>query len=123
MANINNGSLQNHLMSTSNNPVKPEVGMGVTAIYYTDRRPYTIIEIVSDREIKIQADRVIRTDSNGMSDCQSYRFESNPEGEIRGLKLKTSSKRPNGIWVEKGSSINSTRYLIGTRKNYFDFSF
>ena len=123
MENINCGSLQNHLMSTSNNPVKPEVGMGVTEVCWTDRHPYTIIKVESEREIVVQADKAIRQDKNGMSECQDYRFETDTRGNVSVLVLKKSKKSPSGKWVRKGDSINGTRYLLGERREYHDYSF
>ena len=52
------------------------VGDGVTLIYYSDEEPATVIEIgPKGRWIKVQRDKAIRTDNNGMSDCQDCTFE------------------------------------------------
>jgi hypothetical protein len=122
MSNINHGSLQNHLLSNSNS-VQPEVGMGATQISWSDRRPYTIVEVVSPKEIKVQQDNYKRIDGLGMSECQDYEFSPNPEAGITTLVLKKSSRRPNGRWVQKGDGINGVNFLLGYRDCYFDFSY
>lgn len=101
----------------------PAVGMGATELMYTDRKPYTIVEIIDEKTIVVQEDKAIRLDDNGMSECQDYEFQSNPEAPKVTLVKKTSSKVPNGRWVRKGSSINSNSFLIGKRDSYHDFSF
>jgi len=108
------GSLINNLMSNTSQ-VTPEVGMGVTFLYYTDRSAGTIVRVISDRKIVVKADRAIRTDKNGMSDCQNYIFEvAEDANEI------VVTKRKNGKWqVSKGGPVVS----LGHRSHYHDYSF
>lgn len=111
------GSMINHLMGNSK-PAVPEVGMGATKLCWTDRHAYTIVEVVNPKKIVVQADKVTRTDSNGMSESQSYSFERNPEGQKATLTL-----RKNGAWIEQGDSIKGTVYALGYRSEYHDYSF
>lgn len=112
------GSLINHLYSKSESPV-PEIGMGVTQLCFSDRHPYTIIDVISSREILVQADSAVRVDNNGMSDSQSWEFSSNPRGHKYILTL-----RKNGAWKCKGASLKgSESWMIGKRSKYHDFSF
>jgi hypothetical protein len=120
---MKNGSLQNLLASNCNNPVVPQVGMGATKICWTDRHPYTIVKIVSDREIWVQEDMAIRIDKLGMSDYQVYNYEPNAGSPVETLILKKSKKAPDGRWVLKGSSINSSRFVIGSRNRHYDYGF
>jgi len=108
----------NQLMAGSS--VKPEVGMGVTRLSYTDRSPYTIITVISEKEIIIQEDDARRIDQNGMSESQQYEFTPNPEGYTLTLTLRRS-----GRWIEKGCSDTkgATAYLVGQRMKYHDYSF
>lgn len=106
------GSLVNHLSGTPAGLV-PEVGMGATQLCYTDRHAYTVIEVSkSGKTCKVQADKAIRTDNNGMSEMQSYTFERNPEGAI--VTLRKTKKG----WTHKGQ-----RFALGYRSEYHDYSF
>lgn len=115
---MQHGSLQNLLMSRAKVTATPEVGMGVTEVCWTDRHAYTVTEVKGPREIVVQRDRAIRTDANGMSDAQAYRFEADPAGSTRTLTL-----RRNGKWLPVGESSKATGWLIGSRSEYYDYSF
>ena len=112
------GSFINNLMSNSRCAV-PEIGMGVTQLCWTDRHPFTMIDIINDKTLVVQADESIRVDNNGMSDSQKYEYKQNPEGSIYIITL-----RKNGYWVTKGSSMKSgQRWHVGSRSRYYDFTF
>lgn len=113
------GSLINSLMNNSKNPA-PVVGMGATMLGWTDRHAATIVEVSkSGRRVVIQRDKAIRTDSYGMSDCQSYSFERDENAPRRAYTL-----RKNGAWVAEGTSMRSgSRISIGHRSEYYDYSF
>ena len=66
------GSFYNYLMG--NNDTLPEVGKGGTILMYSDRHAFEVLEINGD-EILIDEYIAERTDDNGMSECQSYKFE------------------------------------------------
>ena len=97
---------------------EPTVGMGATEIMYSDRNPFTVIEVISPRKIVVQADTATRTDNWGMSECQKYDYSPDPEGRIRTLTL-----RKNGRWVPVGESGKGTNFLVGDRRKYHDYSF
>jgi hypothetical protein len=100
---------------TISNP-QPEIGMGVTQQIGSDRYPGTIIEVsASGKKIVFQDDIAIRTDSNGMSESQTYTFERDPNGSIHYASL-----RKDGRWKLMGSKIPIS---IGIRSKYYDFSF
>lgn len=110
------GSLQNLIADQSGDSAKPEVGQGVTIVSWTDRSAGTIIEVSkTGHKIVVQDDTAIRTDSNGMSDAQSYRFERNTNGGIT-----EATRRKDGSYRVKGGS---QRVLIGVRDSYHDYSF
>jgi hypothetical protein len=97
----------------------PEVGMGVTYLGWSDRRPFTVIEIVSPKKIVIQADIVKRIDSNGASPHQEYEYYPDPEGVKR-----TLTQRRNGMWIEVGNSMRTgSAYRVGLREMYHDYTF
>lgn len=110
------GSLVNHLMDRSADPKKPEVGMGATRVMWSDREPMTIVEVSrTGHRIVLQYDEARRTDSNGMSECQSYEFTPNPNG---GKVVAT--RRKDGSYRVRGGQ---ERILIGVRQKYYDYSF
>ena len=104
------GSLINRMAERSKSP-EPEIGMGATELLYSDRHAYTIIA-KTRCTITVQQDKAIRTDKNGMSDCQTYDFERDPEGTV---KIVRKTKRG---WKSHG-----TRFAIGYRDEHYDFSF
>lgn len=114
---MEHGSLQNQLMGRVNQA--PTVGMGTTHLSWTDRHPYTVIEVSANgKRCKVQEDSYTRTDDHGVSECQQYTFEPNPKGAIVELKLGRD-----GCWYGPGGKKNGARFMIGVRKAYHDFSF
>jgi hypothetical protein len=97
---------------------EPTVGMGATEIMHSDRNPFTVVEVISPRKIVVQADKYTRTDDWGMSDCQRYEYERDPEGRVRTLTL-----RKNGRWVQVGDSGKGRSFAIGLRQKHHDFSY
>lgn len=103
------------IMEGSN--LKPEIGMGCTLLYFTDRYAATIINVSkSGKAVTVQEDKAIRTDKNGMSDSQSYRYERNPKGRTYSFSL-----RKDGTWKMRKS--NHPTLHIGSRNHYHDYSF
>jgi hypothetical protein len=103
-----------------------EVGDGATLLLWSDRRAFTIVAVeryVTGKhkgEVKAvfaQADKAIRTDSNGMSESQSYRYEPNPDAEIQKF-----TKRKDGRFRKENSEGNTVLAIIG-REEYHDYSF
>ena len=90
------------------------VGDGVTICYYTDREAGTIIKRTKNT-ITYQQDKAIRIDNNGMSDCQEYRYERDPNGKIEVYH-----------WSNKYGCFRNSQnhlYVINGRHEYFDYSF
>lgn len=112
------GSFVNLMHLNSNNPV-PAVGDGATILYWTDRQAVTIIEVSkSGKRVVVQEDKATRTDNLGMSDCQSYSYEPNPEGTKHVFTL-----RNNGRWVRQGDTKRGCGLRVGTRDQYHDYGF
>ncbi len=118
------GSLNSRLMEAAKSPI-PEVGMGATITMYTDRHACTIVAVNEDKtEIQTTEDKAIRTDLNPdgsapMTDCQSYRYESRPDGA-----RDTWTLRKDGGWVKKGEPLrNGQRICLGFRDHHHDYSF
>ena len=101
-----------------------KVGDGVTMAYYSDRHAATIIDIADNGAwIKVQQDKAIRIDNNGMSDDQEYRFERDPNGSIYTFKRTRKYKNmytDNGVskWGDYGIKL-----WFGGRYEYYDYLF
>jgi hypothetical protein len=107
-------SVVNYMMSGTNGQPVPTVGMGVTILMWTDRHAGTITRIsASGKTFWFKQDRAIRTDTNGMSESQMYRFEPDPSARERSARLTKS-----GAWKDHGTQIR-----VGDRNEYHDFSF
>jgi hypothetical protein len=116
------GSLMNMLQAGARSP-EPEVGMGATILMWSDRHAATIVEVVRYKtgqragEVKgvwIQADTATRTDSNGMSDAQSYTYAPNADAP----RVYARRTAQGGYVLSSGSRLG-----IGYRENYYDYSF
>lgn len=108
------GSLNNMLMANTRNVTTPKVGDGATILGWTDRHPATVVWVSENgKTIHLQEDDAKRTDSNGMSECQSYLFVPNPKAAVQVARLT-----PKGWKIVKGS-----RVRVGSREKYHDFSF
>ena len=95
-----------------------KVGDGATISWYSDKTPVTIIEI-GKNYVKVQEDKAIRTDNNGMSDCQDYEYERNEKGAVYTFK-----KTRKGLYTDNGRSYDyGMRLIFGFRRAYYDYSF
>lgn len=109
-------------MNTATNTVKnsrgveftcPEVGMGATLCWWSDRDPYTIIKVsASGKTFWMQADNYKRIDNNYMSEIQDYEYTPNPNGVVRCVRLTVRGWQSNGQYV-----------AVGHRRRYYDYSF
>ena len=109
------GSLQNAIADQTRS-LKPEVGMGVTEVMFSDRHPYTVVAILSDKRIEVKPDIATRIDKKGCCEDQEYAYETNNEAPAITLFLNKFGK-----WKRLGDSNGST-YLIGRREEYYDFT-
>jgi hypothetical protein len=105
------GSVHNRIEERYN--TVPEIGMGVTEYLWSDRLPYTIIEVVNGRKLRIQADdyKIIK----GEWYDPTYEFIPNPKGAIIII-----TKRKNGVWKAQGTGKGSNTFGIGRRDRYYD---
>ena len=115
------GSIVNWMMGGGKGP-KPEIGMGVTFLLWTDRNPGTIVDIQPKGIIVVQADDAKRIDNNGFSEMQEYEYSPNPtamrqyfrlnrHGQWEGIRWNSETKR----WNKNGA-----RLFVGKREKYWD---
>src|SRR5262245_61336381 len=102
-------SLINHVLSGCD--VEAKVGMGATILCWTDRHAATIVK-VTKTQIHVRQDRATRTDKNGMSEVQSYSYESDEAAGVEVFRLTKKGWRNN-----KGNGL-----IVGDRCEYHDFS-
>ena len=98
--------------------VIPQVGMGASEQVGSDRYPYTIIEVVSDRKIVVRADAWRITSGSEHDGSARYIFSANPHGTERTLTL-----RKNGRWCQQRQGMRESLWGIGNRSRYYDPSF
>lgn len=125
------GSFVNQILSNCTS-VEPDVGMGATILMHSDRHACTIVEVTKNKKgeierICLQRDKAIRTDSNGMSEAQEYKFDVDPLGSKTWF-----SKNRKGEWVAVYYSETTRRWkktisgrgvFIGKREEYYDYTF
>ena len=112
------GSLTNMFKSNNASQI-PAVGMGCTHLMWSDRHAYTVISVSkSGRVCQIRSDKEIRTDVGGMTECQTYSFEPDPDGSVKSISL-----RKDGRWREVGHGSGGSVFVIGHRESYHDYSF
>lgn len=80
MSKIWYGSLNNRI-EEGRTYGKIEVGTGVTEMGYSDRHAYEVVEVIDDKHLLIRRCKATRTDTNGMSDSQDYKYELEPYKE------------------------------------------
>lgn len=109
------GSLHNLLADRANVDSPFQVGDGATLVYWTDRQACTVISVSkSGKSMVIQNDTATRSDSNGMSDAQSYEYAPNPNGSTHSVRLTKRGWRVGG---QRGQAV------VPGRRHYHDFSF
>jgi len=64
-----------------------KVGTLCTVYLYTDRHAYEVVEVKSQDNIVIRRLKATRTDENGMSDAQDYKYESDLSAKPEEIKL------------------------------------
>lgn len=115
------GSFQN-MMYAGAKPKTPEVGDGATLVMWTDRYAYTVVEVEyyksGAKKGQVSAviateDKATRTDGNGMSECQAYEYETDPNATRERFTLRKDGK----FKGERGV------LYVGKRETYHDFSF
>ena len=109
------GSMVNAIGNQTQSKV-PKVGIGVTELMYSDRHPYTVTEILSEKRIKVRRCNSKRIDNNGFSESQDYEYTEDLEAPEIELFLNKF-----GRWKERGHADGST-FLIGRREEYYDFT-
>jgi hypothetical protein len=102
-----------NMMVNGTAEVAPEVGMGVTMCFWTDRTAGTVIKMTACT-VTVQEDKATRIDSNGMSDAQNYSYERDPSGPVDVFRKTKRGWR---------SSKSGAYLVLGDRRKFYDYSF
>ena len=92
----------------------PSIGDGCTIIYFSDRVPATVISIFGNKTFLIQEDSYVRTDDNGSSESQDYKYSENKEGRTYRVSI-----RKNGVCR---ISKQNTLVQVGYRQRFYDYT-
>lgn len=71
------GSLINRIHEGKTFVDEIKVGTPVTEYFWSDRHVHEVTKVIDQKHVFIREMEAIRTDKNGMSDSQQYRYESN----------------------------------------------
>ena len=116
------GSFFNYLMGNSMSI--PEVGKGATVLHWTDRSAYFVNEVSADgKEVVIERAKAVRTDNLGMSDCQDYKYERNPQAQPETIRFTYGKWRRVYINRDGKKETSPINIIFGTMREYYDFSF
>lgn len=98
--------------------MEPEIGMGATLCVGSDRYPYTIVDIVTNKRTGLATILTMRADNfrliggSILSEHQEYEYTSDPAGVAIIVR-----KRSDGSWkVNRGE----TPVVIGVKNYYRD---
>lgn len=116
------GSFFNYLMSNSMSI--PEVGKGATVLHWTDRSAYFVDQVSADgKQVVIERAKAIRTDENGMSDSQDYRYDRDPNAEPETIRFTYGKWRRVYTNWEGKKETTPVNIIFGTMREYYDYSF
>lgn len=128
-AGTQTNSLINHVHATSQQPA-PKPGMGATLLGWTDRHAATITGVTLNagqiKRIEVQRDIATRTDKNGLSESQEYRFERDTSAPPYFFRRNRQGRWEQIIFnteTQRWNKCSSYGLLIGQRDHYRDPSF
>ena len=105
----------------------PEVGMGATLLYWSDRHAATIVGYDTTKQIiTVQQDYAKRTDKRGMCESQDYEYTPNPAGAVYNFRWDKKKHQWRQVRFNeetaRWNTINGVGLQIGYRNEYYDFS-
>jgi hypothetical protein len=96
------------------NPKAPKVGLGATLYLGSDRYPFTVVDVKSDKTIVVQEDRATRS-----GPPHPYEYSRNRQAPRIVMTL-----RKNGYWAPRGYAMSRGEYLVlGHREKYLERSY
>ncbi|MDX1492956.1 MAG: hypothetical protein R3253_02700 [Longimicrobiales bacterium] len=99
--------------------VTPSVGDGATLVVGSDRYPYTVVEVKTQKRIVVQEDDAEWVGPRRMpTESQTYQYTPNPENPKVEISL-----RKGGSWCRVGQRGSGSYFMVGSRRKYLDPSF
>lgn len=93
------------------------VGMKATQFFVTDSYACEVIELISDKVVKIREMHSKRVDTDGpFTEMQTYEYTSNPEGRVYMAKKTKTGWR----WGSESVTTKSCRVGFGFARTYCD---
>ena len=121
------GNIDNRIEENRQYVKEIKVGDGVTEYLWSDRHPYEVSKVINQKHIFIREMDWERTDSNGMSECQEYRYISNPKNNEYELRFKYNHWYKITHWTDREGKTHrksiKINISIGVMERYYDFSF
>ncbi|MGV8972216.1 MAG: hypothetical protein ACOH10_07825 [Rhodoglobus sp.] len=116
------------------NTAKPDVkvGDGATMLMWSDRHAATVVAVRyfktgtrkgQVKEVDVQRDKVKRTDANGMSESQTYDYQPDPDAPVRTYRADAKGRLRELFPEGNGLRMGTAGLLVGSRREYHDFSF
>ena len=112
------------MFETKNSTIKtPYVGMPATIMFKENRKPVTVIKIISDTHIVVQLDdySLKRNSDDKFDKYQKYEYNSNPNNPILNFK-KVNIGKPKEQFRLDGKK-NGWSIKFGIREMYYDINF
>lgn len=117
-------SIFNHLMSTKSESA-PRTDKGATVLNWTDRHAYFVNEVsVDGKRVIIERAKAVRTDGDGMSDSQSYRYERKSNFTTKTIVFKWGKWREEYMCpYEEKIKYQPINIIWDGMFEYYDYSF
>ena len=105
-------------MALAKDAIRPEIGMGATEMCWSDRHPWTVVAVYSENKCMLQKDSVKAKEGDHPMGHQEWEITPNPQG-ITAIV----TRRRNGQWHHVNRAMNTTGFVLGQRRYYYDWSF
>lgn len=90
---------------------QPVVGMGATRLDWSDKTPFTVVEVVNPKTVRVRQDKATWRPEKG-----GYFYEHAADEETI-----TVTERKGGAWYERGKEHN--RFVFGYRRMHLSQEF
>ena len=102
----------------------PEVGKGATILHWSDRSAYFVNFVSADgKKVTLERAKAVRTDGNGMSESQQYKYERDETAQIVTIVFRHGKWREVSTGWDGKTNYNPVCIIFGTMQEYYDYSF
>lgn len=116
------GSLTNRLFENQASIPTIYVGMGVTEYLYSDREPYEVIQVKSQKNVVI---RKLKAIAVGTPMSNDWKLESDSNGRTIELVYRYGNwwEKFHNIYTNKTDYRKYNKFVFGHADKYFDYEF